>query len=103
MRPLLTSLLILAHGAGPALLFVWLSYEKAAPAFLLLESWAPRTSPAMFVNHIQALTSRANPRPCPTGFIATTAQDIYTLLPRVAIAGCPCSPSRSIATCCLRF
>jgi hypothetical protein len=50
-----TELTIIEKGAGP-LFFVAQAMKKAAPAFLLLESWAPRTLRSMFINHIQAQT-----------------------------------------------
>jgi len=56
----------------PAFAFLRRCQEKAAPAFLLLESWAPRTSPVVFIHHMQVLTLDANQSSCPTDFIVTT-------------------------------
>ena len=83
--------------------FACIPTKEAAPAFLLLESWAPRNSPSKFIGHIQALTFCANSPLCPTNFIATTARGICTSLPPVVTSELHCSPVRSIAICCLRF
>src|SRR5579872_1763165 len=52
------------QGAGPPLLFICTAAKEAAPAFLLLQSWAPRT-PASRVSRACGRTTSREKNPLP--------------------------------------